>query len=541
MSPALTLSATEVDTFDFVELTVTPSRRPEGNPFEGVHLSATFISPSAAPVTVHGFCDAPDGSVYRLRFMPQIPGSYAYTLRFSGAGEPLVTSGSVVAHPSSRKGIVRVDPDYPYHFKYSGSGEHYFWNGTTAYWLLGFNSDEQIKAILHRLAEYKVNRIRVTLNGRHEDGMRWNEKYIKPSADFRLAVCPWVCERPDSILDPGIDPSRFDVAFWQRYERMLRLARELDIVVDVIFYTDGQDPGTDPFGGKANPGTHPLEHAYYLYAVHRLAAFCNVCWNVTNEYHLFRTVNATNRLGRLLRLHDPYQHLLSVHGHGEFPFRAEPWPTHALYQSWDDHGGHAFMLQKREQQARAGRIIPQVNEEYGYEDHYAIGWGENRAAPSRNADSRRRLAWGMYFAGGYQTTGERADTGTGAGNDTGGGWVNGRGDASMTMLAGYAHIRTFFEAFEWWKTVPADSLVTGHAWCLAEPDRQYAIYLHSGGIAVIRLPERPFTVRAFSPRTGEWKTLIENQVLKRDNYAGPGWVSPYYPPGEDWAFLITAT
>lgn len=50
---------------------------------------------------------------------------------------------------------------------------------------------------------------------------------------------PRLCALPENIVDPGVDPSRFDVAFWRRYERMLRVAREIDIVVEVIFYADG--------------------------------------------------------------------------------------------------------------------------------------------------------------------------------------------------------------------------------------------------------------------------------------------------------------
>ena len=55
----------------------------------------------------------------------------------------------------------------------------------------------------------------------------------------------------------------------------------------------------------------------------------------------------------------------------------------------------------------------------------------------------------MVMAGGYQTTGERANTGTGWGADTGGGWINGRGDDSMAMLEGYAHMVDFFTRIPW--------------------------------------------------------------------------------------------
>jgi hypothetical protein len=44
------------------------------------------------------------------------------------------------------------------------------------------------------------------------------------------------------------------------------------------------------------------------------------------------------------------------------------------------------------------------------------------------------------MAGAYQTTGETAKRGTGVWPDTGGGWVNGRGDDSMEMLNGMAHM-----------------------------------------------------------------------------------------------------
>ena len=62
----------------------------------------------------------------------------------------------------------------------------------------------------------------------------------------------------------------------------------------------------------------------------------------------------------------------------------------------------------------------------------------------------RRTAWEIYMAGCYQTTGETARRGTGYWPDTGGGWVNGRGDGSMVMLQGYARIVDFFAGFEPW-------------------------------------------------------------------------------------------
>ncbi|HXA03885.1 MAG TPA: hypothetical protein VNY30_03560, partial [Bryobacteraceae bacterium] len=59
------------------------------------------------------------------------------------------------------------------------------------------------------------------------------------------------------------------------------------------------------------------------------------------------------------------------------------------------------------QQERLGRIIPQTNEEYGYEDHYPM-WAQGLG--SESADTLRRTAWEIVMAGGYQTAGETADS-----------------------------------------------------------------------------------------------------------------------------------
>jgi hypothetical protein len=75
--------------------------------------------------------------------------------------------------------------------------------------------------------------------------------------------------------------------------------------------------------------------------------------------------------------------------------------------------------------------------------------------------------------------------GTGIWPDTRGGWVNGRGDDTMTMLAGYAHMVDFFTGFEWWKTDPHDELVNNGAWRLADPGRTYAVYLPKGGAVAV--------------------------------------------------------
>jgi hypothetical protein len=447
-------SSTAVDAYDFVEVTINVARPAAANPFTDVAVAGEFRCGDGEPVQVDGFCDSQDGSVFRIRFMPTKPGVHSYSVAYRQGDLEVKHAGTFTARDAGRRGLVRVDPQHPWHFLWEGTGEHYFWNGTTTYFLMGWD-DQTIRESLDRLHRWKINRVRVVITGRVKDGQAWME-HAYPTDKFTFLLNPWVAARPESLENPGFDVTRFNVAHWQKYDRLLRHARDLDMVVSVIFYVDGRRPGTDPFGKSGMGG--PDEQRYYRYAVARCAAFSNVMWDVTNEYHLFRDEAWVNKMGGLIRGWDPYDHLASVHGHGEFPFRTSPWADFAMHQKWDEGGGYAFIRACRNKQAQSGRIMPQINEEYGYEDHYPR-WGGNRKWPARTADNRRRLAWEMVMAGGYQTTGERADTGTGWGADTGGGWINGRGDDSMVMLEGYAHMVDFFTSIPWWTLHPDDALI----------------------------------------------------------------------------------
>ncbi|MBN1672441.1 MAG: DUF4038 domain-containing protein [Kiritimatiellae bacterium] len=522
-------SCDTVDAYDFVEITVRPNKIPVGNPFTELTLTGEFGPEGADPVRVEGFCDAPDGAVCRIRFMPTRPGKHAYTVEFTQAGTTERHAGTFKAKDARRKGVVRVDPDYPYHFIWSGTGEHYFWNATTTYWLMGWDL-ENIKKNIDRLADLRVNRLRVAIAGRVASGQDWCER-VYNTERFSFLLNPWVAERPDSLQEPGFDPARFNVAYWQKFDALLRHARERDVIVSVVFYVDGRKPGVEPFGKDGMGGAD--EQRYYRYAAARFSAFSNVMWDVSNEYRQFRTDWWAETLGAFLKARDPYKHVMSVHGHNDFRFRTSPWADFAMFQKWDEEGGYKFMFDNRKEQAETGRPMPQVNEEYGYEDHYPMGWGGNRRPPSRSADNRRRVAWSIYMAGGYQTNGETAMRGTGWGPDTGGGWINGRGDDSMGMFPKFGYIMDFFTSFEWWKCEPRPDLTGRRAVCLAEPGRQYAVYAFAGDAERVTLEPGTYDARQFNPRTGEWTEL--------GTVEGAEWTTPETAELDDCAWVLRRT
>lgn len=440
-------STSEVACYEFVEVTLNVAQPSAANPFTDVTVEGTFDLKGEKPLLVDGFCDSPDGRMFRIRFMPAKPGAYEYAVKYREGAFEKTHRGSFQAKDEKKKGLVRVDREFPSHFQWEGTKERYFWNGTTTYWLAGWD-DETILQSLDRLDRLKVTRVRAALAGRVKDGRAWFENVL-PSDKFSFRLEPWVTKNSASVEHPGFDVTRFNVAYWQKWERLLQHARSKDMIVSVIFYLDGSRPGVDPFG-KARMGGAD-EERYYHYAVARLGAYANVMWDLANEYRFFRDDAWAEKMGAFVKQCDPYDHLTSTHGHGDFHFRKSAWADFALYQNWDEHGGYDFVLKNRLEQAKTGRVIPQINEEYGYEDHYPQGWGENRKAPARSAETRARIAWEIYLAGGYQTTGERATPA--------GGWINGRGDDTMNMLERYGYIYDFFTSLTWWKLLPDTNLV----------------------------------------------------------------------------------
>jgi hypothetical protein len=517
-TPAVTFaqSADTVEAYDFVEVTATVAKPTVKNPFTDVALSGRFRHGDAAPVAVQGFCDSADGGTYRIRFMPSRPGKHSYEVTFRQGDAERKHSGTFEASDGKRRGPLRVDKDHPWHFVWEGTGEHYFFNGTTAFWLMGWQDENIIKAAIDRLLRLKINRIRVLLAG--AANIYWGEP-VMTGKNFTLLLRPWVAAHPERFDRPGIDFTRFDVTYWQKWERMLRYARDRNVIISAIL--DISTHHTQPAAGSED------ERRYIRYALVRLTAFSNVTWDLGDDIDSYRDEKWTHETGTFIHENDPYRHLASSHPvKPEHQDRASAWFGFTSIQEWS-RKQHELMLEQRQIQLKTGRIIPQTNEEYGYEDHYPL-WAPK--PPGDSADVLRRTAWDIAMAGAYGTAGESARRGVNIWPDTGGGWINGRGDDTMVMLQGYAHMVDFFTGFAWWKTDPHDELVNKGVYCLAEPGRCYAVYLPRGGKATVRLGQGHYRANWFNPRSGETEPLPAAE--------GPTWTSPESPDNGDWALLL---
>jgi len=509
--------AASVEGYDFLEVTATVTAPDARNPFLDATLNGSFAKTGGSGRTdVEGFCDSADGSTFRIRFMPSSPGDYTYSIAYRQGGFEKTYAGKFRATDGHRRGPVRVDPKYPWHFIWEGSGEHYFFNGTTAFWLMGWRDEHVINYCIERLQKLKINRIRVLVAGNAE--IFWGEP-VMTGANFTYALRPWMAEKPESFDRPGIDFTRFNIPYWQKWERMVRFARDRDIIISVI-----QDISMH----KAQPAEYSDDERRYLrYMVARLSAFSNITYDLGDDMDSFRDEKWVHATGILIEGWDPYKHLATSHPvHRENQDRASAWFGFTSIQDWR-RPQHALMLEEREIQKKTGRIIPQANEEYGYEDHYPH-WAP--PPPGDSAETLRQMAWEIAMAGAYGTAGETSRRGTNIWPDTGGGWINGRSDDTTVMLKGYEHMVDFFTSFEWWKTEPHDELVNNGAYCLAKPGEIYAVYLPKQGKVTVQLEPGAYDAVWFSAFTGERIPL--------PTVTGPSWTSPETPGWLDWALLL---
>src|SRR5438034_460990 len=208
-------SAASVEAYDFVEVTANVAGPDAPNPFTDVTVRGSFAKTGQTERTaVDGFCDSPEGSVYRIRFMPSSPGDYSYTVLYRQGDVEKTHTGTFRASDGHRRGPIRVDPQYPWHFIWEGTGEHYFFNGTTAFWLMGWREDRVISNCIERLGHLKINRLRVLLAG--AANILWGEP-VMTGKDFTLFLRPWLAKAAESFDHPAIDYTRFNLEYWQKW------------------------------------------------------------------------------------------------------------------------------------------------------------------------------------------------------------------------------------------------------------------------------------------------------------------------------------
>jgi hypothetical protein len=443
--------------WDRFEIAVSNSKT-YADPFRDVTLNVTYTRPDGSHVDFWGFYDG--GTTWRLRFMPDATGAWTYKATFSD-GSPGVAGAFQCVH-GDLPGLIGHDEVNPIWFGFRGgrhqlmrsfhAGDRFFASNWPSASRVAFLDWAQAQGYnMLGIASHYLNRNIV------DRGQGWNT--------------PDLWDGPTRALRPA------------EYQRMETVLSDLAARRMVVFPFAG-------FFGKASD--FPLDHAdqelYLRYTLARVAAYWNLLFAVagpepllageTNQWREAMGMAEISRLGTLTQSLNVFQHLVTVHNViDQNAFKGEAWESYTTLQgpkTVDRHILSAGLLSKH-----AAKPL------YAYE----LLWPGNTVGhpPYSDVDIRKN-GFVMIMSG---TTINFGDMN---GNSSSGfsGTMN-LADKVQSRHDIIKRVWDFFEKIELYKLSPHQDLVS-NGFCLADPGREYLVYLEGRGSVSVTATGGPYQV-----------------------------------------------
>lgn len=515
------------------------ARRNYRNPYVELHATADLIPPAGPTRTIPLFWDG--GTTVRLRFSPDVLGSWKYSLR---SNDPALDGrvGSFQCVRSALRGSLQLMPRYPRHFQYQ-NGEPCWWLGDTA-WALFTDMPEE----------------------RHDRDAALH--YLRTRAEQGFTVVHSMLMSESGHGNPGGSPfedlsrEQINPAYWQEVDARLRYANELGLVVGLSLAW-GDKKRQEPWAWSRFPDFE-ARRRYARYIAARYSAF-QVYFIVSGEWHAeARTRQGITEeeifqefvaIGEALRTADPHGRLITIHPmshHGSVrEFADTSWMSFADYQQ-----NYADLHQRALLSAMLNR--PVINAEYGYLFRDADGDGQPDKDNSFSVDHMRHASWDIAMAGAYFITGF-GRTYFGGYRDPGPFDIDAAN--AHPWIEQIRHMRRFFASLDWWRLIPADGLVrcgvprgadqhvevsapggrVRHIlrpppvayWAMQIPGVLYVLYFRGLSLPLeLSLDSRPgnFTAELFNPRSGQSEPLGRIAVSKQFRYTPRD--------SEDWVLVL---
>lgn len=297
---------------------------------------------------------------------------------------------------------------------------------------------------------------------------------------------------------------------------------------------------------------------WWRYLIHRFGAY-NVVWVLAGEYNMHNnagfSIDFWKELGELVKQEDPYNRIVGLHntppfwdGGAEAPqwstgevLHNEPWLDYN--QSQTGHGKYA------------NEMIPVVvANEYDRKPAKPIvvtePWYEFVEGNPTGKDIRL-AAWGAVLSGA-------------AGHTYGGGHVwlasvpeaPSRGGGAWPIETGaelesfdyegavsMQHLASFFKNVKWWEMKPAPGIISDYPqpFCLANPGKEYVVYLRYGGMMHLDMGEaasgKSFSWYWYNPATGEATSKQQVRGNRKVQFTAPG-MYPGTLDYSDWVLHV---
>jgi len=334
-------------------------------------------------VVVRGFYDG-DGS-YKIRFAPPFEGTWHFETAANVEDLDAHSGDLVATAPSgSNRGPVLSNQ---FAFEYS-DGTPYFSVGSTSYQWSSMPLEMQaqtLQTLRQGQGDGQVfNKQRMTVfpkwyQHNHQNPVEVGTAYQIIPGSPAANQTTWDCVGGQCPRTSGsFDFTRFNVSYWQNYERLIGEMQEMGVIADIIVFHpyDNDHWGFDCMGGR-DPATYNTtnDNFYLEYLAARMSSFSNVWWAMANEWNFCacKSYNASangptpvwDELFQTLSGADPYGREMSIHN-GQYLYNhSQPWITHVSLQgNEDDTPALRDAYQK-----------PIVWDEERYEGNITSSWG----------------------------------------------------------------------------------------------------------------------------------------------------------------------
>jgi len=541
------------------------------NPFTDYCLTVTF-SQGEKKVVVPGYyaadgrageTGAAKGTKWRVHFVPEATGTWAYVASFRGgrnvvlsddpkAGKPAAfdgTSGQLRIAPSDKtgrdfraKGFLRhVGGHY---LRFAETGEHFLKGGADSpenflgyadfdgTFDTGKSGRQQTGGFLHKYAPH-VKDWRPgdpTWRGGKGKGIIGALNYLASTGMNSVYFIPYNIDGGDGKDTwPWTSPKermRFDCSKLDQWEIVFSHMDSLGLALHPITQETENDQGLD--GGELGP----QRKLYYRELIARFAHHLAITWNLGEENT--NTDAQRKAFCTYVRGLDPYDHAIVCH---TFPGRYDqvyspllgfgPFDGPSL-QTGNARITHAETIKWVVRSALAGRRWFVCHDEAGPAN---TGIKPDKDDPDHD-DVRRYPLWGNLMAGG-------------AGCEWYFGYKYAHNDLNCedwrsraNMWAQTRHALEFFHKhLPFWAMRTGDELTDARDdYCFYSEGKIYAIYLPRGGATALTVPDNTYTVRWYNPRKGG---SLRDGTVK--TFQGAGKHAIGEPPAEknkDWVALV---
>jgi hypothetical protein len=468
------------------------------DPYRAVTLNVTYTRPDSTVVNFWGFYDG--GNVWRMRFMPEQLGTWSYQATFSD-GSP-GTNGSFQCVAGNLPGLVGKDETNPRWFGFKGGG-HVL--------LRSFHVGDRFFAT------------------------NW-------PASSRTAFLDWAVGQGYNMLSIASHYLNRNVAdrgagwatpdLWDGPTRQLK-ASEYRLMENILNDLAARRIIVFPFAGffgKSSdfPTIHADQELFLRYTIARVGPYWNLLFAVagpeplipsdTAQYQNAMSFSDLVRLANVIKSMDVFGHLLSVHNpDGDNSFKNEWWEDYTILQGPKTVSRSTLS---------AGLLAAHGNKPlYAHE----LLWpGNTQGHPVYTDTDIRKNGFVMIMSA---TTINFGDMN---GNSSSGF----SGSMSLTQKIQSRH-DTIKKVWDYFATQPVYHMnprqdLVNNGFCLADPGREYLVYLQQRGSVSVTVSNGPFQV--------EWINAQNTQDRRPAPSTSDGANLASPNDGDDWLLhLVNAS